>query len=105
MNTCILNDMSQVAYISYERHVKYGLNIRYIHAYLHRICVLKGKIKWIRDKYIKLEIALNTPLKCKIMILKIGKNKKILEKILESLFGIMNRVIDIYFCIRLHFFE
>lgn len=39
------------------------------------------------------------------MIFKIGKNKKILEKILESLFGIMNRVIDIYFCIRLHFFE
>lgn len=39
------------------------------------------------------------------MIFKIGKNKKILEKILESLFGIMNRVIDIHFCILLHFFE
>lgn len=50
MNTCILNDMSQVAYISYERHVKYGLNVRYIHAYLPRICVLKSEIKWIREK-------------------------------------------------------
>ena len=39
------------------------------------------------------------------MIFKIRKNKKILEKFLESLFGIMNRVIDIYFCNRQHLFE
>lgn len=63
MNTCILNDMSQVAYISYERHVKYGLNIRYIHAYLPRICVLKGKIKWIRDKLYKIRDCSKYPFK------------------------------------------
>ena len=52
-----------------------------------------------RKNYVRLEFALNTPLKCKIMIFKIRKNKKTLEKFLESLFDIMNPVIDIYFYI------
>lgn len=96
-NTCILSDMSQSVYISHKIHVKYVINVICIYSYLSRICVLKGKIKWI-ENYVRLEFALNTPLKCKIMIFKIRKNKKILEKFLESLFGIMtHRYLFLYY--------
>ena len=51
-----------------------------------------------RKNYVRLEFSLNTPLKCIIMIFKIRKNKKILEKFLESLFGIMtHRYLFLYY--------
>jgi hypothetical protein len=61
-NTCILSDMSQSVYISLKIHVKYVTNVICIYSYLSRICVLKGKIKWI-EKLCEIRICSKYPFK------------------------------------------
>jgi hypothetical protein len=62
-NTCILSDMSQSVYISHKIHVKYVINVICIYSYLSRICVLKGKIKWIEKKLCEIRICSKYPFK------------------------------------------